>query len=143
MANPSVVADPNINGVWLIPHIGNAPVVEEAAWIGATSPSLSAEVSRDEFTIFNRREELSQDGVLHLDRGQIDDGLLMDRHGQTAATWLTRLQNLIRQQRSYGFVVLSSPSWEPFRVKINDLSKSITIAGGLAYRVSFSFREVT
>lgn len=97
----------------------------------------------DEFTIFNRPEELSQDGVLHLDRGQIDDGLVMARNGQTAAVWMTRLQNLIRDQRQYGFVMLACPSWDPFKVKISGLSKSITIAGGVAYRVSFSFRQVT
>lgn len=133
----------SIDGVWLTPYVNHLPVAAGTCWIGTTSPALNAEFSMDEYTIFNRAEELSQDGVLHLDRGQISDGLLMARNGQTAETWMTRLQNLIRDQRSYSYVTLSSPSWSPFRVKISNLSKSITIAGGRAFLVSFNFREVT
>lgn len=143
MANPTSAFTGSIDGTWLIPHVNNTPVLNAEAWIGATSPPLTAEYSMDEFTIFNRPEELAQMGVLHLDRGQVDDGLLLARNGQTAATWLTRLQNIIQNQRSYSYVLLSCTAWQPFRVRIGGLSKSVTIAGGLAYRVSFPFSEVT
>lgn len=143
VANPTASTSSTIDGVWLVPFRSGRVVTDEHVWIGATSPSLNAEVSRDEYRIFDRPEELSQDGVLHLDRGSVEDGLLMSRNGQTAAVWMARLQNLVQEQGTYSHISLSCPAWQTFKVRIHDLSKAVTIAGGRAYRVSFSFREVT
>lgn len=142
MPNPVVIFDGHIDGVWLVPHRNGIPVPGTEAWIAATSPSTEAELSSDEFTIFNRAEELSQDGVLHLDRGSIENGLLMSRHGLTADEWLKRLRSLIREQRSYGSIVLVSSRYQPFRVKIKGLAQQPTVAGGPAWRVDVPFREV-
>lgn len=143
MSNPTASATHTVDGIWLYPHTNGFPVSGAEAWMLATSPPLSREMSMDEFTVFNREEELSQDGALHLYRGSIDGGLVMSRNGQTAAVWMARLENLIQNQRQYGYVMLVTPTWAPFKVKIFNLSKSVTQAGGKAYLVGFSFRQVT
>jgi hypothetical protein len=142
--NPVVTFTGAIDGIWLVPLRNGQVVSGVEAWIGAESPATSAEMSSDEFTIFNRAEELSQDGVLHLDRGTIEDGLLMSgRHGGlTADQWLARLRALIRDQRKYTSLVMVTSRYQPFPVRIKGLTQRPTIAGGPAWRVDVPFREV-
>lgn len=143
MANPRVTFDGPINGVWLYPHRNGLPVAGVEVFIAADPPNLHADVHSEEFVLPNRREILSQDGVFHLDSGSIDDAPLLTKYGVTAAAWLTRLENLIANQRSYESVVLASAWYEPFRVRISDLGKRPAhIGGGRTFRVSFAFRQV-
>lgn len=142
-ANSTVTFDESIDGVWLIPHRVGRPLSDSEVFIAANPPDLHADVASEEFDLPNRREILSQDGVFHLDRGSIEDAPLLSKHGETAATWRQRLENLIGSQRSYGHVLLVCPWYEPFRVRIRDLSKRPAhLAGIRTFRVSFSFRQV-
>lgn len=142
MANPVVSVADAIDGEWLVPYTASgSPVAGQEAWIGGPSAELSADVSMDEYTIFTRQEILSQDGVLHLYVGTIA-GLIISHNGQTAATWMTRLENLVKNQRSFGSIRYVTARYD-FRVKLKGLSKSPVIAGGRAWSVSVPFREVS
>lgn len=142
MASPLASVSSTVDGQWLVPYnASGTPVTNREAWIGGPSSDLDAEMSMDEFTIFNREEVLSQDGVLHLYVGTIA-GLVMDRNGQTAETWMDRLEYLVRNQRTFGSIHYVTARYD-FKVKLRGLSKSPTIAGGRAWLVSLNFREVT
>lgn len=144
MANPIATFDESLDGIRLVPYSAPGQVVAgQDAWIGAKSPTLEAVMSMEIFTLHNRREEPSQDGVLHRDRGSIDGYLLNNRMaGLTADQWLTRLENLIANQRNYWAVFLVSTRYAPFKVKLHALSKDPVQAGGFAWVVNIPFREV-
>lgn len=131
-----------IDGTWLLP-VKNAQVVSaQRAWIGRDSEESVREQSYASTQVPGRAEEVSQPGVLHLEKGSLF-GYLQERHGLTAKEWLTRLDSLIERMDSYSFVWLTN-NREHMKVEVTGTPRTRrpVFLGGDAYEVSCGFREL-
>jgi hypothetical protein len=141
MANPTASFTGTVKGVWLMPRNGVGVVADARAWIGGPSPDTDVEVSSAVYTVPGRRAKISSRGTVHLDEGVIS-GALFDFNGLTGDQWLTRLQDLVRNQHLY--VVRLTSSRYDFPVELGNFSKSPAQMGaGRAWRIDVDFREVS
>lgn len=143
VTNPTANYDPSpiIDGIWLLPlRRRSALATGQVAYIRGDTPTARHPREVGEFDAPFSVERFTQAGVLHLREGTID-GALLDRNGQTPATWISRLRRLVKTQANFEKVMLAT-NREFFPVELFDLDEGPHPQIPLAYSVSIPYREL-
>lgn len=140
--NPTVTFTGTVDGTWLLPRKNGLVVAAAVCWIGRGENESVEDHSYALTSVPTRREEISQVGELHLEKGTIS-GVLMTRNGQTASEWLTRLRSLIRNMDSYDSVIYATDVFRKNVEIYGPLAKSgRTMNAAAAWEVSVNYREL-
>lgn len=133
----------SIDGIWLQPWNGSTFVSSAQAWIGAKSPTISGNRQVERTSIVGRNESISNSsGVVELDEGVLE-GLILgeSRNGLTGNQWLTRLDNLVKQQENYSNIWLVTGRLFYQKVELGSLEATPIQASGDGWTVTLPFWE--
>lgn len=131
-----------VQGIWFLPFKNGQIVNADRAWIGGTSPGLSAERDGELIVIPSRDDEVNvTSGKVRLYKGAAV-GQLINRFGVTSDEWLGRLERLITHQRNYRWIWLASHRWMFKCELLTGPSLAPITAGGRAYGVDVGIRQL-